>query len=41
MEMTEDEFRLVFREFYPGMAYYAAHLVDDDDVKDIVQEAFV
>ena len=41
MEITEDEFRLIFREFYPGMAYYAAHLVDDDEVKDIVQEAFV
>ncbi|PTL33204.1 RNA polymerase sigma-70 factor [Prevotella sp. oral taxon 376] len=41
MSITEDEFRLIFRELYPQMAYYALQLVDEDEMKDIVQEAFV
>lgn len=41
MSITEDQFRPIFRELYPTLAYYASHLVDDDEVKDLVQEAFV
>lgn len=41
MSITEDEFRLIFRELYPPIAYYALQLVDKDEMKDIVQEAFV
>ncbi|SFF90848.1 RNA polymerase sigma-70 factor [Prevotella sp. KH2C16] len=41
MSITEDEFRLIFRELYPRMAYYALQLVDEDEMKDIVQESFV
>jgi len=41
MNLTEDQFRPIFRDLYPALAYYASHLVDDDEVKDLVQEAFV
>lgn len=41
MNITEDDFRLIFRELYSPLAYYASHLVDEDEVKDLVQEAFV
>lgn len=41
MNITEDEFRLIFRELYPDMAYYTSHLVEPDEVKDIVQEGFI
>lgn len=41
MSITEDEFKMIFRELYPPIAYYALQLVDKDEMKDIVQEAFV
>lgn len=41
MSITEAEFRKIFKELYPRMAYYALQLVDEDEAKDIAQEAFV
>jgi len=39
--MTLDEFRTVFRIQYPSVALYAAKLLHDDDVEDVVQDVFV
>ena len=41
MEITEDRFRLVFRQLYPNVARYVGHLVEEADVQDVVQEAFL
>ena len=39
--ITEEDFRYIFRNQYPGLLNYALSLFADEEVKDIVQEAFV
>ena len=39
--MTLNEFRIVFRLQYPAVALYAAKILHDDDVEDVVQDVFV
>ena len=39
--ITEEHFRQLFRNLYPGLLNYALSLHSDEDMKDVVQEAFV
>ena len=39
--ITEDHFRQIFRNQYSALLNYALTLFADEEVKDIVQEAFV
>lgn len=39
--MTLNEFRIVFRLQYPAVVLYAAKILHDDDVEDVVQDVFV
>lgn len=39
--MTLTEFRRVFKEMYPSMSLYAKRIMGNDDVDDIIQDAFV
>lgn len=39
--MTEKEFRSYFHEMYPQLARYAMRLIGDNDVDDILQDAFI
>ena len=41
MILPEERFRLIFRELYPSLSFYATRLVQDDEAEDIVQEAFM
>lgn len=41
MTIKEEDFRQIFRNLYPDLITYAKTLADEDDVKDLVQEAFV
>ena len=40
MKLQEQEFKQLFWELYPNIAHYAAHLVRENEVDDLVQEAF-
>ena len=40
MKLQEQEFKQLFWELYPNIALYAARLVRENEVDDLVQEAF-
>ena len=40
MKLQEQEFKQLFWELYPNIALYAARLVRENEVDDVVQEAF-
>ena len=39
--MTEKDFRTYFRDLYPQLARYAARLLGDSDVDDVLQGSFL
>lgn len=39
--ISEEQFRQIFRNLYPGLLNYALSLHSGEEVKDVVQEAFV
>lgn len=41
MELTESSFSILFRKLYPQMASYASFFLNDDEVDDVVQDAFI
>lgn len=41
MNFSESAFRIYFRRMYPQLAFYAARLVGEEDVDDLLQEAFL
>lgn len=40
-EEFEVTYKALFRRYYPGLLFYAARLVGEDDAEDIVQDVFV